>query len=421
MVGSASIRGARPSGGSRILLIAMSSAVSREALIARLPRTMAASMNEQLARRKLLFPVERQLLESRLDWLEHLGRKEFDLLFEAVNAIESRISLPGLSKETGGFSIENTAIIARSPLYPDWRREIERAFASIDAGAAKLHPLARIPRLLICILPGGLPAGPDPWADTLPGATRITFEQEFGQIAGDLLAAIARRECPSALTPIEHTWIAACDGRPYLDLTAATVVAWDDVAKLRREFLDRLNAIGRTLRSVDETMSTLERMDLNALLPRRLTGDPRLREFIRTLLLSGNGALVIGNSFVEWCASEGLRRAQPQVLVAAFGIRDKPKPFSSLAWFEDQTRANTVPDQPDPEGSLVDAAMLSRYVYLTARRLAPYSGNTVACFAMTDSKSALLAAPDATRNWLLRTGRPVSAREMRESCLNWLK
>jgi hypothetical protein len=172
-------------------------------------------------------------------------------------------------------------------------------------------------------------------------------------------------------------------------------------------------------------MSILDRMDLRALLPPRLTDDPRLREFIRSLLLSGNGALVMSNSFVEWCASEGLRRAQPQALVAAFGIRDKPKPFSSLAWFEDQARANTLPDQPDPEGSLIDGAMLSRYVYLTARRLAPYSGRTVAWFTTVDRKSALLVvpdvAPDAKQTWLLRTDRPVSATEMREACLNWLR
>jgi hypothetical protein len=240
-----------------------------------------------------------------------------------------------------------------------------------------------------------------------------------------LLAAIAHRECSSALTPIEYTWIAACEARPYLNLTAATVVSWDDIAKLRREFLDRLNAISKTLQSVDETMSNLERMDLRALLPPRLTRDPRLCEFIRSLLLSGNGSLVINNSFVEWCASEGLRRAQPQVLVAAFGIRDKPKPFSSLAWFEDQARANAVPDQLDPDGSLVDGAMLSRYVYLTARRLAPYSGRTVTWFTVANRKSALLVvpdvAPDAKQTWLPRTDRPVTADEMREACLSWLR
>ena len=123
---------------------------------------------------------------------------------------------------------------------------------------------------------------------------------------------------------------------------------------------------------------------------------------------------------MQWCASEALRRVQPQVLVAAFGIRDKPKPFSSLAWFEDQSRANPVPDQPDPAGSLVDDAMLSRYVYLTARRLAPYAGRTLAWFTVADRKAAVLAAPDRKQPWL-RTDRPVSAAEMREACLNWLK
>jgi hypothetical protein len=400
---------------------ASSPASSREALVARLPRTMAASMNEQLARRELLFPVEQQLLDARLEWLDRLDKADFDRLFAALNAIESRIALPPLSKDDWRLSIEHTAIIARSPLYPDWRRELERAFAAIDEGAGKLHPPAQFPRLLICVLPGGLPASPDPWAAAAPEGTRVTFAQDFGEFQDGLLAALASRETPAALTPIERTWIVACEARPYRDLNTATVISWDDTARLRRECLDELNAVARTLHSVDETMSRLEHVDLGKLLPSRLTGDPRLREFVRSLLLSGNGSLVINNSFVQWCASEALRRAQPQVLLAAFGIRDKPKPFSSLAWFEDQGRANPTPDQSDPEGSLVDDALLSRYVYLTARRLAPYAGHTMAWFTAADRKSAVLFAPDGKPAWRPRTDRPLPAPEMRDACLNWLK
>ena len=198
-------------------------------------------------------------------------------------------------------------------------------------------------------------------------------------------------------------------------------MTWDETAKVRRAFLDRLNDVHRTLRSVDETMSALERIDLSALLPARLTADPRLREFVRSLLLSGNGSLVINNSFVQWCASEALRRAQPQVLLAGFGVRDKPKPFSSLAWFEDQTRANPTPDQPDPAGSLIDDQVLSRYVYLTARRLKPYAGQTMAVFAARGGNWALVippAAPGSSGEWIPSK---TSAQALTDRCLSWLE
>jgi hypothetical protein len=377
---------------------------------------MAASMNEQLGRRELLFPVEQRLLTSRLEWLGSLDPAKFERLFSTLKSIEARMQLSPRPKDDQAFSIENTAIIARSPLYPEWRREAERVFAAIDDGAEKLHPASSIPRLLFCVLPAGLPAASDPWQNTPPGGVRVSLEAEFGSIQSDLLAAIARRNPPPELEPIESTWLVACEARPYSECAAATVVTWEETAKLRRTLLDQLNDVHRTLHSVDQTMSALERIDLSTFLPPRLTTDIRLREFVRTLLLSGNGSLVINNSFVQWCASEALRRAQPQVLLAAFGIRDKPKPFSSLAWFEDQHRANPTPDQPDPAGSLVDDQMLSEYVYLTARRLKPYAGRTLAFFVGADRNSALVLPADPTK-----TPRPkLSSAALTDICLDWL-
>jgi hypothetical protein len=393
---------------------------SPEAVLHRLPRTMAASMNEQLARIELLFPVEQRLLKGRLEWLESLDPAQFDRLFAALKSIETRMQLSPRPKDSEALSIENTAIIARSPLYPEWRREAERVFAAIDDGAEKLHPASSIHRILFCVLPAGLPAGSDSWHEAPPGGIGVSLEREFGAIQSDLLTAIARRKRPPELEPIEWTWIVACEASPYSELSSATLVTWEETAKVRRTFLDRLNDVHRTLRSVDQTMSALERVDLSALLPSRLTADMRLREFVRSLLLSGNGSLVINNSFVQWCASEALRRAQPQVLLASFGIRDKPKPFSSLAWFEDQTRANPTPDQPDPAGSLIDDQMLSQYVYLTARRLKPYAGQTLGVFAAMDRNSALVFPPDPIKSagdW----ARPkLSLAAISDACLRWV-
>jgi hypothetical protein len=171
------------------------------------------------------------------------------------------------------------------------------------------------------------------------------------------------------------------------------VLSWDALAPLRREFMRRLNAVQRDLRSVDQTSDELKRADINRLLTPAMAANPRVREFVRTLFLSGNGSLLFGSSFVEWGASEALRRAQPQVLIASFGVRKKLKPFSSVVLFEDQTRSNPMPDEDDPAGSLVDAAMLSQYVYLAAQRVACYPGHTVTVMAAHDSRRALVLAP----------------------------
>jgi hypothetical protein len=390
---------------------------SPKAVLDRLPRTMAASMNEQFARIQLLFPVERRLLNGRLEWLESLDPQLFGRLFAALKSIEARMQLSPRPKDTEAFSIENTAIIARSPLYPEWRREAERVFAAIDDGAEKLHPAPSVPRLLLCVLPAGLPPNSDPWREAPPGGIRISLERSFGEMQSGLLTAITRRNQPPELEEIEWTWIVACETRPYSELPPATLVTWDETGQLRRTFLDRLNDVHRALHSVDQTMSALERIDLSALLPSRLTADVRLREFVRSLLLSGNGSLVINNSFVQWCASEALRRAQPQVLLASFGIRDKPKPFSSLAWFEDQSRANPTPDQPDVAGSLIDDEMLSQYVYLTARRLKPYAGHTLALFACVDRKTALVYPPDPAKTALPE----LSSGALADLLLGWLE
>jgi hypothetical protein len=137
----------------------------------------------------------------------------------------------------------------------------------------------------------------------------------------------------------------------------------------------------------------LEELDLAPLLDPGLKDDRRISAFIRDLFLSGNGAVLFGNSFVQWGASEGMRRAQPQVVFCAFGVRQRLKPFSSVVLFEDQDRANPVPDENDPAASLVDARMLAEYVLLAADRLPAYQNRTLGIFAAADLRSALVIGP----------------------------
>jgi hypothetical protein len=364
-------------------------------LTRRLPATFAASMNDQCRQWNLLFPAEQRPLRAQVDWLSHLPRDQFDPLFAPLLNLEKRMALPPRDAGTAGLSVRDVGILARSPLYPQWRTEVEKVFASIDRAIAPTAALQSLPRLVVCVLPPGVPSQDDPlWPDLGKDGSWILLDRPFGEMLPAFIALVAQRVCPPALQQVERTWVLECDTR-LSAVSGASVLSWDALGPLRREFMRRLNAVHRDLRSVDQTSEELKRADINRLLAPALAANPRVREFVRTLFLSGNGSLLFGNSFVEWGASEALRRVQPQALIASFGVRKKLKPFSSVVLFEDQSRSNPMPDEDDPAGSLVDAAMLSQYVYLSTQRVACYHAHTVTLLAAYNSNRVLVLAPPA--------------------------
>jgi hypothetical protein len=72
-----------------------------------------------------------------------------------------------------------------------------------------------------------------------------------------------------------------------------------------------------------------------------------------------------------------------------------------------------MPDEDDPAGSLVDAAMLSEYVYLGAQRVACYAGHTLTLLTAFDSNRVLVLAPPAA-------GIPDLAPDLTALALRWL-
>jgi len=362
-------------------------------LIARLPRSFGPSLNDQLAQWDLLFPAEQRRLQAQLDWLVRLPAREFEQLFQPIVELEAKMDLPRWEPGTRGMSVTDTGILARSPYYSKWRTEVEKAFAKIDVSMAPSGALQPVPRLVASILPAGLPASKDPlWPALARLGTWIPLETPFGAALGTLVSALLARKRPAGIEDVESTWIFECDSR-FTEAASApdeTVLSWAALEPLRRDFLKRLNTVQRDLKSLDSTNDELKRMDIGRGMPAANAREPRVREFVRGLLLSGNGSLVFPSSFVQWGASEALRRAQPQVLLARFGMRQKLKPFSSLVLFEDQQRSNPTPDADDPAGTLVDALMLSEYVYLAAQRMTAYQDRTLTLLTGEDLDRVLV-------------------------------
>jgi hypothetical protein len=139
---------------------------------------------------------------------------------------------------------------------------------------------------------------------------------------------------------------------------------------------------------------------------------------VRALYLSGNGAVIFGNSFVQWAASEAFRRARPSFLAAQFGVRSKPKPFTGVAVFDNPDEVNPLQAVDDLPGSAVDAQMLALYVWLAACRYEEYQRSTVCvCVAESLSEAYLVAPPEFT---LGQASQPVTVEQLGDALRSWM-
>jgi hypothetical protein len=372
-------------------------------LLKRLPRTFVPALNEQLDKWDLLFPVEQRTLQNQLDYLAGLSSGDFDGLFRPVKDLEAKMQLPAWEPSSRRISISETSLLVRSPYYPQWRSEVEKIFAQIDDGIEARK--SRTPRrsVVACLLPAGLPLPAGPlWPRLAQAGRTLPLRAAFSDGAEQFWLALARHT-DSAADPAERTWVFetgdALSGTLPAGADGLTLLSFEALGPARKAFLQRLNVIKKDLHSADQAFDDLRRLDLAPLLGKGLGRDLRLSSFVRDLFLSGNGALLFGNAFVEWGASEAMRRAQPQLLICSFGMRHKLKPFSSVAVFEDQGRANPTPEQDDAPSSLIDAQILAEYVYLTASRLPSYAEQTLGVFAVQDSSAIQVLGPSAFNGW----------------------
>jgi hypothetical protein len=174
----------------------------------------------------------------------------------------------------------------------------------------------------------------------------------------------------------------------------------------------------KDLSDADAVFDRLRKVEVTRWCPREVLADPVIPEFVRSLYLSGNGAVIFGNSFVEWAASEAFRRARPALLAAQFGMRSKPKPFTGVAVFENPDQVNPLPTVDDLPGSATDAEMLALYVWLAACRYDEYQKNT-ACVCLAESLGQAYVIAPRELNELLGKD-PLSVVRLRGALCEWI-
>jgi len=394
----------------------------RKSLLKRLPLTFLPFVNQHLREWDYSFPYERQSVLQFLVYVGSLDEGQFSSLFRDVARLEEKMGVRHWQQfSTTEQTIENSSLLARSAYFQEWRRAVQAVFDAVEQHGPSMDAASGKPgrRLVLMALPRPLPLDPAkvwhkwqgigrPLKLDLASSGETTSPSELllagapgasgGPSQGLLDVAMGRANALPA-----DTWV--CDaGTTLIDYllkqepSATTgarsiLLSYGRLASFRESFSHEMNTMRKDLTDADAVYDRLRKVDVTPWCPAEVAADPVVREFLRSLYLSGNGAALFGNSFVEWAASEALRRARPSLLVAHFGVRNKPKPFTSVVLFENAEKLNPLPAVEDLPGSAVDAEMLALYVWLAAIRFPEYQRST-ACVCLAESLSeAYLVAP----------------------------
>jgi hypothetical protein len=369
-------------------------------MLARLPATLHAYILAELQKWPLLFAAEQRYQRALLEHLAGLAPRELDQASAAIRRIEADAGINRIGERNPSrFQDQAQALLRTRGHLAGWRSEVDRFFQNVDPVLeAQLHP-ADAPRRLIVQVYGSaiavqretlwsrfkdvglrVPLRLEGTSGAAPFLEPLFGPREPGRAAPALFTAAVASPFEAWLVESHEALHALCetaDGTP----APLTGLSYD---RLRGYRDDLTRALNRKIQSGVESPQAFAAYarSLQIVPPAGtlLHGGDVVHAFVRDVLLTGNGTLLMNNTFVEWAAIQALRRAQPRLLVTRFGVRDRLKPFSSMVLFSQPRASDHVPVAQDPAGSFIDVEQLSYYVWLNAEKSPAYRKKTLYLF-----------------------------------------
>jgi hypothetical protein len=380
-------------------------------LFDRLPLTFSTFFFDRIKDWDLLFPAEHSYHERLFTLLDRSDPSQVDALFAPVRAAEQKMGVSEKNWPRRQFTLDQVDFLNRSPHYPEWRQAITNVFARLDPVLDADVARAGHARLVVVTSPAELPVGPDRmWLRIRERGKRIAVDwQELPDFAPLLRAASVRGRY--------DTW--AISSAPVKTIQGSVALSYEGLKAYRARLTSEVQHIveKEEIRGPRQLGARLKELKLLAS-EGDLGRDAVLAEFTRAVLLSGNGTLLINNTFVEWAAVQAVRRARPTVVLVSFGIRNKVKPFTGLLIFADQETASPVPTQMDTLGTYVDLEIFYQYIWQEFEKYPEYQRNTAYLF-LADGMDEMLVIAPADFSLLSAKG-AVSASDALTAAREWL-
>jgi hypothetical protein len=363
-------------------------------LLDRLAPTFSTFFFEQFEDWELLFPAEQNYQERLFSLLDRSAPQEVDALFRPLREVEARMGVNEKTWPRRHFTLDQVEFLARNPHYQEWRQAIAGVFARIDPLLNAEVARNSHARLVIVTIPSEIPAGPDRmWLRLRDKGKRVPLDVGEGD---DYLPALLAGGGANSIAGLYSkkpydSWIISA-GRT--TLSGGVTLSYEDL----KDYRSRLMSEVRRIVEVEKVAGPRQlAKQLKELKVRASEGafaeDAKLAEFVRAVLLMGNGCLLINNTFVEWATVQSIRRARPSVVIVSFGIRNKLKPFTSMLINTDQDSASPIPNQMDVLGTYIDLEVFYQYIWQEFEKYPEYRNNTAYLFVGDGLEEMFCIAP----------------------------
>jgi hypothetical protein len=400
-------------------------------LFDRLPPTFSTFFFEQIQEWETLFPAERTYHERLFLLIDRSDPAAVEKLFEPLRRIEQVMGVNEKNWPRRHFTLDQVDFLNRSAHYPEWRKTVSEIFARLDPLLDEETARKGHARLVVVIAPAELPASPDRmWLRIRGHGRRIPVEppEDVADYLPLLLSGARRKDAAEsisaryALAKEPYTSWSIEAGSALSDLGgpgALVTLSYDRLRDYRTRLTNEVTRLLKTqeIRGPRQLVARLKELKIMAS-EGDAARDPVLAEFTRATLLSGNGTLLINNTFVEWSTVQAVRRARPSVTVVSFGIRNKIKPFTSLLIYADQDKSNPIPSQMDTLGTYVDLEVFYQYIWQEFEKYAEYRHNTAYLFVGEGMDELLAIAPPDFP--LLAAKQPVRLAQVFGTIKDWL-
>jgi len=410
-------------------------------MLAHLPATVHASILVELQKWPTLFQPEQRYQQGLLEHLSRLPKSSLDSATAGIARIEGQAGVNKVTdRHPAGFQDAAQALLRQRGLQVAWRSEVDSFFRTIDpALEARLYPADAPRRLVVQIYGSGIAVQRDRLWSRFKGAgvrvpldlagtkgTEPFLRQLLGAPAGGggptlFNAAISSSPLDTWLIESHEALHGLFDAGQTTTSSAAPIgLSYDRLRQYRDDLTRALNAkIQSGVESPQAFAAYARSLQIAPPAGALLSSADILVAFVRDVLLTGNGTLLMNNTFVEWAAVQALKRAQPRVLITRFGVRDKMRPFSSMVMFSQPRPSDQLPSVQDPAGSFVDVEQLSYYVWLNAEKTPAYRGKTLYLF-LAEGVDEMLAIrsdrPAASASGLP----PASLSDVHATMAHWL-
>jgi len=378
-----------------------------------LPRSFSAFVSDQMKDWPLLFPAEQSYFQRLFALIERTQ----PVLFASLGEIETKMAFPKALAP-----IEAVDFLNRNPYYSQWRAAVAEIFAKLDPVLDSEIARSGHARLVVVVSPAQLPADPSRmWLRIENRGKRIPLEPSDNFLSDLNPSSLAHQFAVHSKHGGPYSAWAIEVGQALSPANPSPLVhySYESLQPYRHRLMREVQRIveSQTVPGPRQLSDRLKKLQILAS-EGAVAQDPILAEFARAILLSGNGTLLVNNTFVEWATMQAVRRARPSVAVIGFGIRNKVKPFSSLLIYQDQDATNPIPSQQDVLGSYVDLEVFYQYVWQEFEKYAEFRTNTAYVFCCDGMDEMLVIAPPDCP--LLESKPPLKLSAVHSALQEWL-